>query len=211
MKKIILLAVALLMTGTIFGHGNGWSKNNKNESENNNQYWQQMNTWRQVMHDTKVEAKNTDKGVNLQVVLPSDEAQKTLTNDFQFSQENLATYFESVEVSLDNLENGWVINFSSSEDRLIKKLQNSGSGLWYEFLQQKMYSIMGSNKGNGFMGEQHMMGNYNGHMGYGPGKMQGGYQGYPGGGSGMNQGDIQGSSNVGPGKMNNNFNNNSMM
>jgi|APSaa5957512622_1039677.scaffolds.fasta_scaffold212496_1 uncharacterized protein YdeI (BOF family) len=128
MKKIILIAASLLITSITFAHGNGWSKNNNN-SEKHNQYWQQMNTRHQLMHNTKVEVKNTESGVNLGIILPSDIAQGNITSDFQLSQENLAVYFKSVEVSLETQEKGWIISFSSSEDSLIKKLQHSGSGL----------------------------------------------------------------------------------
>jgi len=194
----MLIAASLLIVGTTFGHGNRWSKGNKNDTENNGQFWQQMNTWRQVMHDTKVEAKNTDNGVNLQIIIPSDEAQKAITDDFQLSQQNLATYFESVEVSLDGQENGWVISFSSSDDQLIKRLQNSGNGLWYEFLHLKMQGIMHSNNGN-----HHMAGNYNGHMGQGYG-MRGNYNGHMGQGHGM-RGNYNGQMGPGYGMMHGNY------
>ena len=204
MKKAILIAASLLIVGTTFGHGNGWSKDNKNSSENSSQNWQQMNTWRQVMHDTKVDVENTEKGVSLEIIMPSSEAQASVTSDFKLSQENLAAYFESVAVSLEDREKGWLISFTASDDDLIKRLQHSGRGLWYEFIQQKMAGFMNSNRGNSPMGGHHSMGNYNGHMGQGHGMRgnnnghmgQGGgnYQGCQGGNPGMYQGNSQNSS-----------------
>ena len=212
MKKMVLIAAALLIAGITFGHGNGWSSNNKKSTENSEQNWQQMNTWQQVMHETKVDVNNSENGVNLTIILPSEEAQKVVTEDFELTQQNLASYFESVDISLKDQEKGWLISFSAKDSDLIKKLQYSGSGLWYEFIQQKMIGKMHLKGRNFPKGGQHHMGGFNnGHMGQGPGMRGGDYQGCPGGGQGMYKGNIQDSSNMGPGMMNNGFNNIEMM
>lgn len=210
MKKLVLIAASLLVAGVIFGHGNNWSQKNNGNQTSQNEIWQKMNAWRQVMHDTKVEAIETDSGVRLVVTPGSKEALKILSGDFGISEPSLTSYFKPVAVTLETKEDSLIIDFSSKDSQLTQRLKKASSGLFYEFLQQNMYALMQSN-GSGMWGGQHMMGGFGGQRGYGPGMMNGHFQGCPGGGTGFNQGNIQQSSGFGSGMMNPEVNRAQMM
>ena len=198
MKKLMLIAAALLVAGTVLGHGFNWSAGD-DKTGNSGAFWQKMNTWGQAMHDTKVNASKTDTGIRLHIATPSKEAQKSLADNLTFSQKELSDYFQSVDVSVAEQDDGYTVEFSSPKESLVKRLQNAGPGLFYEYVQQRMFREMRS---NGF-GPR---GGFGGHMGYGGyggpmGQGYGSHMGYGGYGGHMGYGGYGGPAGQGYGMM----------
>ena len=159
MGKVILIVAFLLIANIGFSLGN-IKPMNRYITDKDDKYLLQVNALYQVLHNVKIEIKYTDKGVNLQVKLITDNIQKVLKNDSWISQESFSTYFESVDVSLSEFKNGWLIRFYSSNEDLVSRLQYSGQRLWHEFLQKKMYFEMRISHENRKVGSQYYVRNH---------------------------------------------------
>ena len=195
MKRLLLIAVSLVISGVAFAHGPGQG----NFNGDNDKYWQQMDQWHDVMHGISVDSKNITDGVVLKITTDSDEVLNTLKTDLKINKEGLKSFFEGVEVALNDTEKGFDINLTSKDSQTVSRLQNWKNGLLFQYMRSQVNGQFDSRMGySGHMGGcdgsgrgygSGMMGGSYNQSGYGPGMMNGndGRSGYRNGMIGNNQ------------------------
>lgn len=167
MKRLLILAVSLVISSLVFAHGPGQG----GFSGDNDKYWKQMDKWHNVMHGISVDAENVEDGVILKVKTDSDEVLNTLKTELKFNKEGLVQYFKGVDVDLKDIEKGIEINLISKDSQTVSRLQNWKRGLLFQYMRSQVNGQF--NGGMGYGG--HMGGCGGSGRGYGPGMMGGSY------------------------------------
>ncbi len=156
MKKLMLLALSMAMSGVVLAHGGELSDRQNRE---NSDLWQGMQEIHDVMHDTSISTKRSENGISFQITANSDSSIKSINKRFVDEQAKLETYLKDVTVTVHSLDNGVEIVLESTDKKIVNQLNASGRSLIYEYLHE------GTDRLSGFMG--HHRG------GYGPGMMHG--------------------------------------
>ena len=189
MKKLMLVALSMVMSSMVFAHG-GDLPNRQNQD--NKRFWQDMNGTHDVMHNTAISEKQLENGISFEITAVSDSSLQSIRKKFIDEQAKLETYLENIDVTVHALDKGVEVILESENKDLVKKLNASGRNIVYRYLHLgngRFHGQMGGGYGPGMMhgwGSQNGMGpsmmyengHYNqnnsdshDHMGYGPGMM----------------------------------------
>ena len=156
MKKLMLMALSMALSGVVFAHGGGLSDR---QNQENSDLWQGMQEIHDVMHNTSISTKPSENGITFEITANSDSTIKSINKRFVDEQTKLETYLKGVSVTVHSLDNGVEVVLESSDKKIVDKLNVSGRNIVYEYLHE------------GTAGFSAFRGHHRG--GYGPGMMHG--------------------------------------
>lgn len=188
MKKLILIAASLLVTGGVFaliaasnatadaGHEEG------SASSSTSSFWEHMSEMRDIMHNALVKSEPLSNGVRIEVTGTQPELIASIQEEFASDRHEVKAPFPNTEVATEVLENGVALAFTSTDGATVDRIQAQGSGLFYAMLRDNMHELMaGQGMGGGRFGGMHGQGWMGGGM-MGGGGQYGPGQGAMGGG-----------------------------
>ncbi len=172
MKKLMLLALSMAMSGMIFAHG---GSDTYHQNNGDSEFWKEMNEIHDVIHNTSIVEKRTENGLSFEITANSESTVESIKKQFVEDQEKLESYLKNVEVNVTALDSGVEISLKSEDETLLKRLQSYGKNLIFHYLHDSV--LQGKEGFYGHMGLHHqgygpgMMYDYDKNMGFGPGMM----------------------------------------
>ena len=171
MKKLLLIAASLLVTGGMFaliaatsatadaGHDEGAAPSS------NASFWEHMTEMREIMHNALVKSEPLSNGVRIEVTAAQPDLAASIQEEFASERHQVKAPNPNTEVSVEVLENGAALTFTSADPATVEWIQAQGSGLFYTLLRGNMHELMAGQGGGGGSGM------------YGQGMMGGGMMG----------------------------------
>lgn len=144
MKKLMVLALSMVMSAAVFAHDGDLSDR---QNQENRGYWQEMNEIHDVMHNTSISEKRSDNGITFEITANSDSSITSVKKRFVDEKAKLEAYLKGVNVTVNALDSGVEVILESNDEEIAKKLTAYGRSIIYQYLH------------NGYAGT-------NGHMGY---------------------------------------------
>ncbi|MBU2511491.1 hypothetical protein KJ966_09130 [bacterium] len=181
MKKLMLLALSMAVSGIVYAHGGGMFNR---QYQGNEESWKEMNEIHDVMHSTEIQSSLSDKGVLFELTSSSDSALESIKKRFVDEQEKLEAYFEGVQVTVSSLDNGVKVTLESNDQNTVAKLQRYERSLIFQYLHNIAFEGENGYYGCGRGLRTGMMHGYNNQNGSGPGFMHG-FMGHHSYGPGM--------------------------
>ncbi len=120
MKKLMLVALSMVMSSMVFAHGGDVSNP---QSQDNNGFWQGMNEIHDMMHNTSISEKQSDNGLTFEITASSDSTVGSIKKRFIDDQVKLQTFLKDVDVTVHSLDNGVEVILESNDENTVKRMR----------------------------------------------------------------------------------------